>query len=168
MFWNIWRRKFSQLQVKFILNSKRRYLHQPATNLSYANTDTYALHIRERLRYSELWMWARSAKKPTEPVREMWSAASVINCVMVTVISWRDQYFHRHTRSKGRAIQNDTIEIMITALALSRDYRDWTVNSVDVQCVCHTGESRSRDLSEGDVILLTELEKTLSAKTENI
>lgn len=64
-----------------------------------------------------------------------------------------------HTQSKGRAIQNDTIENMTTALALSRDYRDRTVNSVDVQCVCHTGESRSRDLSEGDVILLTESDR---------
>lgn len=55
-----------------------------------------------------------------------------------------------HT-NEGRANQNNTRKHVIQS-----DYRDWTVNIVDVQCVCHTGDSRSRDLSEGDVILLRE------------
>lgn len=45
-------------------------------------------------------------------------------------------------------------------LALRSGYFDWTVKIVDVQWVCHTADSTSCDLSEGDVILKGKKENT--------
>lgn len=53
----------------------------------------------------------------------------------------------------GSVIQNTTIEDMTCAGSVHHDYDDCTVKSVDVQCVCHTADSRSCDFIEGDVIL---------------